>query len=88
MGACGAEARTRERYNRLTGDRVPIRLRPSAATSIAHGFATIARFFPGARDELAAIDDAIVCGALGPTPRERRTASRISTPRPAVSCTS
>jgi fructose-1,6-bisphosphatase/inositol monophosphatase family enzyme len=55
-----------ERYNRLTGERLPIRLRPSAATSIAHGYATIARFFPSARDELAAIDEAIVRGALGP----------------------
>lgn len=55
-----------ERHNRLTGARVPISLRPSTAASIAHGYATVARFFPGARDELAAIDDAIVRGALGP----------------------
>src|SRR6185436_18255261 len=55
-----------ERYNRLTGERVPVRLRPSAAKTIAHGYSTIARFFPGARDELAAIDEAIVHGALGP----------------------
>ena len=41
-------------------------MKPSAATSISHGYATITRFFPGARDELAAIDDAIVSGALGP----------------------
>jgi fructose-1,6-bisphosphatase/inositol monophosphatase family enzyme len=54
------------RYNRLTGERLPIRLRPSAATGIAHGFATVVRYFPGARDELAAIDDGIVSGALGP----------------------
>jgi fructose-1,6-bisphosphatase/inositol monophosphatase family enzyme len=59
----GAHAR---RCNRLTGERVPIRLRRSAAPGIAHGYTTIARFFPGARDELAAIDDAIVHGALGP----------------------
>ncbi|HET9266843.1 MAG TPA: hypothetical protein VFO31_01715 [Vicinamibacterales bacterium] len=59
----GADAR---RYNRLTGTHAPLPLRPSSATSIAHGYATIARFFPGARDELAAIDDAIVRGALGP----------------------
>jgi fructose-1,6-bisphosphatase/inositol monophosphatase family enzyme len=59
----GAEA---QRHNRLTGENVPIRLRPSSAKSIAHGYATIARFFPSARDELAAIDDAIVYGALGP----------------------
>jgi fructose-1,6-bisphosphatase/inositol monophosphatase family enzyme len=55
-----------ERHNRLTGARVPIQLRPSAATTIAHGFVTVARFFPGGRDELAAIDDAIVLSALGP----------------------
>ena len=59
----GADA---ERHNRLTGERRPIRLRPSAAPSIAHGYATIVRFFPSARDELAAIDEAIVYGALGP----------------------
>jgi fructose-1,6-bisphosphatase/inositol monophosphatase family enzyme len=59
----GADA---ERHNRLTGERLPIRLRPSAAASIAHGYATVVRFFPSARDELAAIDEAIVYGALGP----------------------
>jgi fructose-1,6-bisphosphatase/inositol monophosphatase family enzyme len=53
------------RYNRLTGERTPLRLRPSTAATIAHGYATIARFFPGARDELAAVDEAIVLGALG-----------------------
>jgi hypothetical protein len=55
-----------ERYNRLTGERVEIRLRPSSAKTIAHGYTTIARFFPSARDELATIDEAIVGGALGP----------------------
>jgi fructose-1,6-bisphosphatase/inositol monophosphatase family enzyme len=59
----GAQAR---RYNRLTGAHVPLHLKPSSATTIAHGYATIARFFPSARDELAAIDEAIVRGALGP----------------------
>jgi fructose-1,6-bisphosphatase/inositol monophosphatase family enzyme len=54
------------RFNRLTGERVPIQLRPSTAKTIAHGYATIARFFPSARDELAAIDEAIVLGTLGP----------------------
>jgi fructose-1,6-bisphosphatase/inositol monophosphatase family enzyme len=59
----GPQAR---RCNRLTGESVPIRLRPSGAASIEHGYASVARFFPGARDELAAIDEAIVLGALGP----------------------
>jgi fructose-1,6-bisphosphatase/inositol monophosphatase family enzyme len=56
-----------QRFNRLTGTCEPLALSPSTATSIAHGYASIARFFPGARDELAAVDDAIVRAALGPS---------------------
>lgn len=58
----GAEA---VRLNRLTRQETPIVIRPSRASTIAHGFAMIARFFPGARAELAAIDEEIVLGALG-----------------------
>lgn len=58
----GAQA---ERYDRLSGERKPVRLRPSSAASIRHGFASVSRFFPGAREELAAIDEEIVRGALG-----------------------
>jgi fructose-1,6-bisphosphatase/inositol monophosphatase family enzyme len=53
------------RHNRLTGEESPIRLRPSSAPGIDHGYTSVARFFPGARDELAALDEAIVLGALG-----------------------
>ncbi len=59
----GVEA---ERFNRVTGQTVPLSVRPSRAKSIAHGYAQVSRFFPGARDELAAIDEEIVIGALGP----------------------
>lgn len=55
-----------ERHNRLTGERQPLILQPSQATTIAHGYAMISRFFPGAREELAAIDEEIIRGALGP----------------------
>lgn len=58
-----------QRYNRITGERHPIHLRPSRATSVAHGFAMISRFFPGAREELAAIDEAVMRSALGPPQR-------------------
>lgn len=54
------------RHNRLTGEERPLRLQPSRATTVAHGFANISRFFPGARAELAAIDEEIILGALGP----------------------
>jgi len=59
----GAQA---ERFNRLTGERTSLVLRPSQSPTIAHGYAQVARFFPGAREELAAIDEEIVAGALGP----------------------
>ncbi len=55
-----------ERFNRLTGERHGLRLQPSSARTIRHGFAGLARFFPGAREELAAIDEEVVRGALGP----------------------
>jgi len=58
-----------ERYDRLTGERRPVRLKPSTAKSIRHGFASVSRFFPGAREELAAIDEEIVRGALGDVER-------------------
>jgi fructose-1,6-bisphosphatase/inositol monophosphatase family enzyme len=55
-----------ERFNRLTGERAALPLSPSQARTIAHGFAMISRFFPGARETLAAIDEEIVREALGP----------------------
>jgi fructose-1,6-bisphosphatase/inositol monophosphatase family enzyme len=55
------------RWNRLNRESRQLHLQPSTARSIAHGFAMISRFFPGVRDELAAIDEEIILGALGPT---------------------
>ncbi|MCS7315393.1 MAG: hypothetical protein RMI94_09305 [Bryobacterales bacterium] len=55
-----------ERWNRLDGERRPLAPRPSRAATIAHGFATVVRFFPGARDELAALDDELARAAVGP----------------------
>ncbi|HUK90434.1 MAG TPA: inositol monophosphatase [Blastocatellia bacterium] len=55
-----------DRINRLTGETEALRLTPSKADSIAHGFATISRFFPGAKSELASIEEEIVQQALGP----------------------
>src|SRR4029079_13988371 len=58
----GAVAR---RHNRLTGEDSPLTLRPSSASTIAHRFATICRFFPGVRAELASIDDEVAATLLG-----------------------
>jgi hypothetical protein len=52
--------------NRLTGERSPLHVMPSSARTISHGYATVSRFFPGAREELAAIDEEVVMAALGP----------------------
>jgi hypothetical protein len=54
------------RVNRLTGEEEPIVLRPSAARDLAHGFGSVCRFFPGARDELAAVDEEVALAVLGP----------------------
>jgi fructose-1,6-bisphosphatase/inositol monophosphatase family enzyme len=66
LWAAQGEGTHAERFDRLTGETRAVRLRPSTAPTIAHGFAMVARFFPGAREELAAIDEEIVRGALGP----------------------
>jgi len=55
-----------ERFDRLSGARQPLALRPSSAATLMHGFGGLARFFPGARELLAAIDDAIAAALLGP----------------------
>jgi fructose-1,6-bisphosphatase/inositol monophosphatase family enzyme len=54
------------RVNRLAGEHRPLDLRPSSSPTMAHGFATIARFFPGNRRELGAIDDDVTAALLGP----------------------
>ena len=56
------------RLNRITGERIPIELRPSSSDTIEHGFSTIFRPFPGSRDVLAALDDDLVKALLGPQP--------------------
>jgi hypothetical protein len=57
---------TARRWNRLSGTHEPLLLQPSPAGTIVHGFATVVRFFPGARDVLAAIDDETVAAVAGP----------------------
>ncbi len=56
---------TAERTDRFTGARSPLTLAPSRASGIDHGFASIARFIPGARAELAGIDDDVAAAVLG-----------------------
>jgi hypothetical protein len=55
-----------ERFNRISKERLPFLPQPSKAKDLAHGFGSVTRFFAGGRDVLAAIDDEISLGALGP----------------------
>jgi len=59
---------TLERVNRLSGERAVLPFQPSRADSLRHGYAMLTRFFPGARDELAAIDEEIMLELLGSSP--------------------
>src|SRR6202022_1173977 len=54
-----------ERFNRITGERKPFHPRPSNAVELEHKFCSVTRFFSGARDVLAAIDDEISFGLAG-----------------------
>ncbi len=60
-----------ERVNVLDGERSPLTLRPSRAPTPEHGFAMLSRFFPGARDTLAAIDEEVIRAVLGVPPPGR-----------------
>lgn len=66
LWAIRGEGAHAERFNRLTSRSTALALQSSRAHSIEQGYAMLARFFPSARDELAAIDEEIVLGALGP----------------------
>ncbi|MFZ5890383.1 MAG: inositol monophosphatase family protein [Myxococcota bacterium] len=46
--------------------RAALVLRPSRASTLEHAFATFCRFFPGVRDEIAAIDDELMFELMGP----------------------
>lgn len=68
LWAVRGEGARAERRNRLSGEVRALPLRPSRATGLEHGFAMLTRFFPGARDELAAIDEEVMDAVLGPPP--------------------
>jgi hypothetical protein len=53
------------RFDRLSGESIPLVLRPSSARDLRNGFATICRFFPGGRDLLGALDDSLCERLLG-----------------------
>ncbi len=69
LWAVRGEGLSAQRFNRVSGETSAVHLSPSKAPTIEQGYATISRFFPGYRAELAAIDDEVVARALG-APKE------------------
>src|SRR6266576_2082844 len=68
LWALRVEGMNARRWNRVSGKAEPLTLRRSGAATLAHGFATVVRFFPGAREILGAIDDEVVHALVQPEP--------------------
>ncbi len=66
LSAVRGRGTTGERVDLRDGGRAPLPVRPSTATGLEQGYGGVARYFPGAREELAAIDDAVARRVLGP----------------------
>ena len=65
LWAVAGEGARAERCDLVAGTRASLVMRPSRATTVAHGFGGLSKFFSGTRAELAAIDDAVVHRLLG-----------------------
>jgi fructose-1,6-bisphosphatase/inositol monophosphatase family enzyme len=65
LWAVAGQGARAERRDLVSGARTSLSLRPSRATTVAHGFGGLSKFFSGTRAELAAIDDAVVSRVLG-----------------------
>jgi hypothetical protein len=55
-----------ETHHLFTGEVAPFTPSPSNASTIAHGFATISKFFPGGKEITARLEEAVVEQVLGP----------------------
>lgn len=55
-----------ETHHLFTGEVTPFTPAPSNAATIAHGFATISKFFPGGKEITARLEEAVVHRVLGP----------------------
>lgn len=64
--ACRGGGTVAERHNLLTGEWQPFVPRPSAAPTLAHGFATISKFFLGAKELTARVEERLFEQILGP----------------------
>jgi len=65
LWAVRGEGARAERSNLLTGESRAYTPQPSRAESLAHGFAGITKFFPGARDLVASLEETLFERILG-----------------------
>lgn len=63
-GAAGQGAGA-ERHDLVAGTVRPLPIVPSQATTLRHGFATVANFFQGGKEVIARLEEAILLRALG-----------------------
>ncbi|HEX8995000.1 MAG TPA: inositol monophosphatase [Ktedonobacterales bacterium] len=63
----GAHGETRDLR---TGATTPLTPRPSVATTLAGGFASMVKFFPGIKTETAGLEEALFAELLGPPPTD------------------
>ena len=66
LSAVRGQGAVGERVDLRTGSRRPLPVVPSRATGLEQGYGSIARYFPGARADLADLDDAVHRRILGP----------------------
>ena len=66
LSAVRGSGATGERVDLRDGRRSPLAVRPSRAAGLEQGYGGVARYFPGARAELAEVDDAVHRRVLGP----------------------
>jgi len=73
LWAAAGEGAHAETHNVLTGEVRPFTPRPSRASTIEHGFATISKFFPGGKVVIAQIEERLMDALVPPgddgTPR-------------------
>jgi fructose-1,6-bisphosphatase/inositol monophosphatase family enzyme len=65
LWAVAGEGASAERFDRVRGIRTALAVRPSRAATIEQGYGGLARFFPGGRSVMAAVDDSVVERVLG-----------------------
>ena len=88
LWAVSGQGAQMETIDLLSGERWPRRPSPSRATTLAHGFATISKFFPGTKEASAWLEERLFAAVVGEHAGGLRSSSTTSTSPPEASSTS